>query len=44
MKIKVLILALAAGMAANAHADDSNWVVKFGVHNVAPKSDKTVPT
>lgn len=39
MKIKVLVLALAAGMAANAHADDSNWVVKFGVHNVAPKSD-----
>jgi len=40
MKIKVLALALAAGMAANAQAaDDSNWVVKFGVHNVAPKSD-----
>lgn len=39
MKIKVLVLALVAGMAANAHADDSNWVVKVGVHNVAPKSD-----
>ena len=39
MKMKALILALAAGMAANAYADDSAWVVKFGVHNVAPKDD-----
>jgi outer membrane protein len=40
MKCNTLALALClAGLATSARADDGSWVVKFGVHEVSPKSD-----
>lgn len=40
--MKLLVPAIALALAAGAplvHAQDSNWVVKVGVHSVDPKSD-----